>query len=525
MSLLPWRWSRRGAARDASTPQLPSPTESEVDRAAARQARIALREERDAAAREPSMLLTTRTFPIYYLPITKCGCTFLKNLFYALDHGAEHPAGVNVHEQEEGLLHAAGHDYQTVFDSPYSFTVLRDPAARFMSFYFDKIWGEGAVNFPKIRTHLQDAGVVDLTRDLSVEEHRANVHSLLDWVTRNLQGETDLAINYHWRPQTSRLRRARMFKLNHLTLEGLDWQLPMLMAPVVPDMEQRMQAVKARNRSQKPMPMEDVLDDDLTAAIRKLYRADTILHDRARRAWAGQDPARRQGEPASPPMPRHRRVRRITSDPATSLTAAAMTKGHAVWQVLGTAGLAGEDIDLRFDTVADVPTLVLMREPVERFGAIYAEMVLRPRRSGFGPLRTTLVRRRGMIAAPETVEDHEHNLTLLAGYMRRRKAEYIEPQGYARTRQQSHDIRRLIAAGATVLFSDRLERDLPVLLQRPELADPLKVISAATELPANIAAALTGAVADAVQSLYRADCDLYDSLRETGGVPVAQEGI
>ena len=514
MKFLPWRRKK---------PPAPQPRISPEETAQARQERIERRLANDAKARDPAILLTTNSYPIYYLPITKCGCTFLKNLFYALDNGDEHPAGINVHEEEDGLVRSEGQDFDTVFGSPYSFSVLRDPASRFMSFYFDKIWGEGAVNFPKIRAHLEEIGVVDLDRDLDAAEHRANVYRLLEWVGENLEGGTDLAINYHWRPQTSRLRRARMFKLNHLTLDGLDWQLPMLMAPVVPDMAERMQAVKSRNRSDKPASAPDVLDNDLAAAIRKLYRADTILHERARNAWQSQSPERRQGAFECPPMLRHRRVQRLIGPGSVSLTTAACTGGAQIKKVLGKAGVIGGSADIPLETLAQngESALTLLRDPLERFGAVYNFMMERPRRSGFANLRTTLIRRRGFIAQPVSPDDHAHNLSILATYMRRRKADFIDSRGYAGSRLQSHDVRRLIDAGGIPIFTDRLADELPGFLNRPELGEPLAAISAQNRLPDDIAAALTGPVAEAVRSLYRTDCDLYDGLRIAAGLRVS----
>lgn len=517
MSLLPWRRKKQKAPTQ--------PVVVRPDPAIARAERISARLANDAKARDPAILLTTDAFPIYYLPITKCGCTFLKNLFYAIDNGVEHPGGINVHEDEEELTRAEGQDFQTVYDSPYTFSVLRDPASRFLSFYFDKIWGEGEVNFPKIRAHLEQIGVVDLDRDLDTDEHRQNVYRLLDWVRLNLQGGTEIAINYHWRPQTSRLRRARMFKLNHLTLEGLDWQLPMLLAPVVPDMADRMQAVKTRNTSAKPAAAKGVLDDALATSIRRLYRADTILHERARRAWQGQSQQWRHGALPTPPFIRHRRVQRLIAPGQVSLTAAAATGGQQVTALLAHSNALGAMADIPFEGLAEngESALTLLRDPVERFGAFYHLMMSRPRRSGFTSLRFTLIRRRDLIADPQTEADHAHNLSILTTYLRRRKPEFIDSQGHAPTRLQSHDIYRLIGAGGVPVFTDRLAQDLPPFLTRPDLAEPLAAISAANRLPDDILAALTGPVAEAVQSLYRADCDLYDGLRTASGLPVSGE--
>ena len=517
MSLLPWKWNlqRERAARNDVA--------DDAAAALARAERIARRNAADEAARNPSMLLTTRSAPLYYLPITKCGCTFVKNLLYALDHGVEHPDGINVHQTESGLIHADGHDYRTVFDSPYGFTVLRDPPSRFMSFYFDKIWGEGAVNFPRIRAQLEEDGVVDLDRDLGVEAHRANAYRLLDWVARNLQGETDIAVNYHWRAQTGRLRRARMFRLNHLTLDGLDWQLPLLLEPIVPDMAERMEAIRARNRSEKPISAGDVLDADLTKAIQTLYRADTILHDRARRRWLSQTPERRMGAPARPPMFRHRRVDALALPGNVTLTGAAGSGADTVLSLLGQADLVRGTQDLLLHDLGagDRTAFVLLRDPVERFVAVYADMLGRPRRSPFRTLRMTLIRRRNFVARPKSAEEHAANLLLLVTYMRRRKEDFLDTQAFAPTRLQSHAVGQVLRAGATPVFADRLAHDLARHLARPDLVEPLAAISASLRLPPDILAAITPEVAEAVRNLYRADCTLYDDLRRQAEPGVA----
>lgn len=76
-------------------------------------------------------MLTLRSASDYYLPTTKCGSTYLKNLFYYLDHAEEHSAGVNIHSNADDLVRAHRGDEETINQSPYAFAVLRDPVDRF----------------------------------------------------------------------------------------------------------------------------------------------------------------------------------------------------------------------------------------------------------------------------------------------------------------------------------------------------------------------------------------------------------
>lgn len=76
-------------------------------------------------------MLTLRRAPVYYLPNTKCGSTYLKNLFYYLDHSAEHASGIDIHSNADDLVRAQTGDEESIRQSPYAFAVLRDPVDRF----------------------------------------------------------------------------------------------------------------------------------------------------------------------------------------------------------------------------------------------------------------------------------------------------------------------------------------------------------------------------------------------------------
>ena len=125
-------------------------------------------------------MLTLRSAPVYYLPITKSGSTYLKNLFYYLDHADEHASGNNIHSNPDDLVRAKAGDEEAIRQSPPAFVVLRDPVDRFLSLYFDKIYGDGPNNFADIRAYLEDEIGLDLTRDISANTHRENCVGFID---------------------------------------------------------------------------------------------------------------------------------------------------------------------------------------------------------------------------------------------------------------------------------------------------------------------------------------------------------
>jgi len=118
--------------------------------------------------------ITTRRHPIYYMAITKCGSTFLKHLLYVLDHDAVHEDPDYIHDYSEDFIRTDKTPAELLQSSAYTFTVLRKPASRFLSLYFDKIYGEGPQNFPDMRFEIaRDCGL-DLSRHLSPDGHRRN---------------------------------------------------------------------------------------------------------------------------------------------------------------------------------------------------------------------------------------------------------------------------------------------------------------------------------------------------------------
>ena len=95
-----------------------------------------------AALPEPGQgkhLFTTRRVPLFYLQITKCGSTFLRNLLYRLDHDTPHEDSARIHAYPQDFLMADVVPPEIITSSPYLFAVVRDPVDRFLSRYSDKL--------------------------------------------------------------------------------------------------------------------------------------------------------------------------------------------------------------------------------------------------------------------------------------------------------------------------------------------------------------------------------------------------
>ena len=233
-----------------------------------------------------AMLYTTREFPIYFLSIAKCGCTYMQNLFYYLDTGKLHHDPDNIHDYRGDRQRPVGKSIEDIQDEEHAFCITRDPAARFMSNYFDKLWNDES-HFDFLRdAMLREPGVV-IGPDISLEQPRSNCMAFINWLDRNIQGQTEVEVNRHWVRQQRRQKQARALHLKALTLDGLNWQLPRLIGDVVPDIAERMAEVKTLNATKKPFTYDQILTPAIRARIGEVYKGDAWVYNKVRTAWDG----------------------------------------------------------------------------------------------------------------------------------------------------------------------------------------------------------------------------------------------
>ncbi len=233
-----------------------------------------------------SHLMTTSHYPLLYQQITKCGCTYLRNLIWYLEHGELHPAGDKISTDDLAGLRAFELSDADVRANRHKFVVIRHPAQRFLSLYFDKIIGRRGGRYQKIaQTFIHSAGVnPDAGQDLAV--HRNNCHNALDFIGNQLESKSYRDINWHWKPQKVRMSQVRDYDFNTLHLEGLDWQLPQVLGDIVPNIDRAMQTVTSRNASSKPVANDDILDQELRLKINGIYRTDYLMWKEVRNFWA-----------------------------------------------------------------------------------------------------------------------------------------------------------------------------------------------------------------------------------------------
>ncbi len=472
------------------------------------------------------LMLRLERADVYYLHIAKSGSTFLKNLFYYLDHGQQHIAGNRIHGEPE-LLRARAEDEARIRASKHAFAVIRDPLERFLSVYFDKIYGEGPLNFPDLREYFTETVGLDLSYDLDVEGHRRNCYLLIDWIAENLAGNTDQPVNFHWRRQARRLKRVESLDLELLTLDGLDWQLPMLLEEVLPDIREAMAAVQARNESVAPVNRADVVDAALRAKIEAVYTGDKRLYDRARARWADAGAGDRLRALAARDLPFY-----CVTTPKVGCTWLKnlfyiLEYGEpfeAPLQIHG-SGKVGH-IVLERDSAPDAVKFFVVRDPVERFFSLYYEKVLSDGPQAFSWVTRRLAAKRAFDVNADTLGKHRTNCMALLGYLEHRFKVQPVAELNPHWRPQVETAKRVAGFGFVPVLLEELQ---PRLLQMAGarvggLAAALALVpeknASVREFPS--AKILTADMAKRLSALYGADEALYEQVkrgRAENGVP------
>jgi hypothetical protein len=238
-----------------------------------------------------SRLFTSRKFPIHYLVIPKCGCTFVKNFLWTLENGDAHANGLRIHDDDSRFMRASelGLTVEQIIAREHAFTVVRNPIDRFYSLYSDKVIGDGHKRFVPLRHVLQENHGLDVNAT-SVDAHRANCEILIDWLGRNLDAPQEIENDSHWTPQIYRQNLMKVFRLKTLMLNKLDEQLPLLLQDIVPETKSIMQG-NERNKTSTGVSRDDVLDKELRSKINEVYSGDRKLFNTTRKLWQDRDPA------------------------------------------------------------------------------------------------------------------------------------------------------------------------------------------------------------------------------------------
>ncbi|MFN5998712.1 MAG: sulfotransferase family 2 domain-containing protein [Paracoccaceae bacterium] len=256
-----------------------------------------------------SQLLSRRLFAlreprVFYLVIPKCGCTFVKNVLWAMQNGIYHPNPIRVHDDDKKFLRASdlGIDTNSISFEPMAFTVVRNPIDRLLSLYFDKVVGKGKESYvPLAHVLIEKRGLDPLPATLSNHQH--NIEILIDWLGENLSDEIDLPREAHWTPQVYRSDVMRTFNLKMLTVDRLSYGLDTLIGERVQNARTIISGAE-KNSSSNRADKETVLNQDIRRKINSLYAGDRKLYQQVNGRWK----AIVQGKTAAGEIPRYREL-------------------------------------------------------------------------------------------------------------------------------------------------------------------------------------------------------------------------
>lgn len=420
------------------------------------------------------MMLTTRRYPVYCLPIARCGSTFLKTLFYRLDHDTDPPDPAAIDDSPD-LLRAGDVEPGFIAGSRFAFAVLRDPLERFLSLYFDKLAHDGPGSLSVIRETLRHEAGFDLA-PAGLEAHRRNCHLLAGWLARNLAGRTETPVNPRWRPQSWHLKRAAALSPVHLTLDGLDWQLPMLLGPAIPDLPRIMAQVSARNRTERH-PTAGIADEALAGAVRRLYARDAELHAEAAALWDRRRAEGWENRPAPPPSPPrlgltgcHRAPFRFVPVPKAGCTllrnlAYLIDHGRPHPDPLA---IQADRCLLRQEIAPDSHdglAFIVLRDPVPRFLSLYLDKVVGTGPHAFPWIAERLSERRGFRTGTRLrTAQHRANCHHLLDFIAARMASEGRAKVNPHWRAQTVWADRVRPFGLKALVLEEIETQLPAHL-------------------------------------------------------------
>lgn len=478
--------------------------------------------------------ITTRRYPIYCLAITKCGSTFLKNLFYALDNDALHPDAERIHDYPHDLRRADKVPRWMIRRGGFAFAVMRNPIDRFLSFYFDKIHRDHPQNFSDLRVKLSNTVGIDLSPDIAADRHRANCMALINWIERNLARETAEAINPHWRPQVARLGKVDHLRPIVLRLDKLDAGLRTLFVNIIPDLDEKIALVRHRNKTSYPVAKESVLDDRLTARIRAVYADDVARFN------AITPPAQREVQKAQEGA-KHRL--QVLSTHRFGINTVVQPKVGSsylrnLFYMLDHGQCHPDPANVDRDkclvyreksgrNMSRQVKFMVVRDPVQRFFSLYFDKVWGGSDQAFPWIAEALSKNRRFHARPDLSEaEHHDNCCRLLGYLetkfRSSEIDDLNPHW----RPQSHRAARLRGLSFFGLTLDNLAPQLLMICghRTRDLEKHLENLAFrnSSEKPIEPETLASPWIMERLQDLYGEDIALYQRIKsawDEGGPP------
>lgn len=231
--------------------------------------------------------IALRSMPLFYHPIEKSGCTFLKNLMWMIEWGEPYAAGpLDIHD-----------NYDMAFDRVYVdpqqgmpqegvfFTCAREPVSRFLSVYFDKFISQIS-EFDHVRRIAANGFGFDPNPPETAAAHRKNLVCCLRFVRAQIAFNQRLFQDGHYLPQARRLRAVKRLGGEIVLLESIEQHLRFVLADRVPELPGILSQLRdATHHVPRPFTIEELVDPELQAEIYDLYRVDRNIYQDLVRRW------------------------------------------------------------------------------------------------------------------------------------------------------------------------------------------------------------------------------------------------
>ena len=220
--------------------------------------------------------------------IQKCGCTLLKGIFYNLNTGDMYPDLLAIHNDKAAVanIRYSPRRYGPR-DESKSFVVMREPTARFLSFYWDKVYSHAPYASDSARGALERRARVkspdfegfDRSDDLSLDGHVANLHALLDGLEVSFARWEKLRQDKHYMRQSVAIDLDEASDCTRIRLESFRDGVPASLAAASPRFSEAFEKMPHANESVKKYKNSEVLDDEILARVRDLYSKDFEMYE------------------------------------------------------------------------------------------------------------------------------------------------------------------------------------------------------------------------------------------------------
>jgi len=235
-------------------------------------------------------VLSSHRYDLNAVVMAKSGCSYVRNLTYALDHGRVYADPANI--DRDNVLLTTQKSAKDMADG-VNFVTLRHPISRFFSLYFDKIWGQGDSSFAWVAEALSDNRRFRTGEALTIEEHHDNCCRLLGFLETRFDAAKPETLNPHWRPQYLRANQAADYGFYGVQLDDFSRQITKLANGRIRGLEAALALSTYRNHSTKPVSPDTIVSPWIVDRIETLYAEDVALYERVSIGWAvGKEPPR-----------------------------------------------------------------------------------------------------------------------------------------------------------------------------------------------------------------------------------------